>query len=633
MNQNTNSKIHIMSTELANLIAAGEVVERPASVVKELVENSIDANSSKIKVELTDCGLKKITVIDNGSGMEKEDIPLAFTPHATSKILSEDDLFKITTLGFRGEALPSIASVAEVRITSSTTGAGANYLLYAYGKEKEAGMTSLPKGTMVEVANLFHNTPARLKHLGSTYQELSSITDYLYKSALSHPDISFTLTNNNKQLFKSSGNGDIKDIMVEAYGASISKSLIYFEGQNPLYKIKGYTTTNEIFRSNRSSMTIVVNGRVIRNLALIYAIDDAYQTILTTGKHPITTLFIDTDPTLIDVNVHPSKLEIRMTDENALKTLITNAISLSLKEQELLKFKKEENLNINVTNNDNFSDIDEIDNELEDLFDNSPKSSEFTYKIPEKDDSNDLWSLFEEDEKNNADNYPTETLEKGLDLPKVEDSLENKRNIEQIKFKTESRSFFKNLNFIGRFHETYLLLEDENILYLLDQHAAMERIMYEKISNDFASSTHSCYDLLVPITMEFSVKETILIIENKTKLESLGIQIDEFGNNTIIVRSIPSWIPNGLEIEFINDIIQHLIINAPINKSVMYDALAKKLSCKQSIKAGMHIRIDEVKSLLNDLDKCEMPYTCPHGRPTMIKFSTYEIEKMFKRVV
>ena len=622
-NQNPNSKIHIMSTELANLIAAGEVVERPASVVKELVENSIDAGSTKIKVELTDCGLKKITVLDNGSGMEKEDIPLALTPHATSKILDENDLFKITTLGFRGEALPSIASVAEVRITTSTTGAGAHYLLYAYGKEKESGMASLPKGTMVEVSNLFHNTPARLKHLGSTYQELSSITDYLYKSALSHPNISFTLTNNNKQLFKSSGNGDIKDIMVEAYGASIAKNLIYFEGQNPLYKINGYTTNNEIFRSNRGSMTIVVNGRVIRNLALIYAIDDAYQTILTTGKHPITTLFIETDPTLIDVNVHPSKLEIRMTDEGALKTLITNSISLAIKEQELLKYKKEE-INNNILDNTEESDIILENNE------------EPTYKIPNLDDSSDLWTLFEEDEKIETNNYSTQTPTEGLKTSQLDDFLQEssqKPNIEQIKFKTENRSFFKNLTFIGRFHETYLLLEDENTLYLLDQHAAMERIMYEKISNDFASSTHSCYDLLVPITMEFSVKEKILILDNLEKLTNLGITLEEFGNNTIIVRSIPSWIPNGLEIEFINDIIQHLIINAPVNKSIMYDSLAKKLSCKQSIKAGMHIRTDEVKSLLNDLDKCEMPYTCPHGRPTMIKFTNYEVEKMFKRVI
>lgn len=622
-NQNPNSKIHIMSTELANLIAAGEVVERPASVVKELVENSIDAGSTKIKVELTDCGLKKITVLDNGSGMEKEDIPLALTPHATSKILDENDLFKITTLGFRGEALPSIASVAEVRITTSTSGAGAHYLLYAYGKEKESGMASLPKGTMVEVSNLFHNTPARLKHLGSTYQELSSITDYLYKSALSHPNISFTLTNNNKQLFKSSGNGDIKDIMVEAYGASIAKNLIYFEGQNPLYKINGYTTNNEMFRSNRGSMTIVVNGRVIRNLALIYAIDDAYQTILTTGKHPITTLFIETDPTLIDVNVHPSKLEIRMTDEGALKTLITNSISLAIKEQELLKYKKEE-INNNILDNSEESDIILKNNE------------ESTYKIPNLDDSSDLWGLFEEDEKFETNNYSTQTPTEGLKTNQLDDFLQEssqKPNIEQIKFKTENRSFFKNLTFIGRFHETYLLLEDENTLYLLDQHAAMERIMYEKISNDFASSTHSCYDLLVPITMEFSVKEKILILDNLEKLISLGITLEEFGNNTIIVRSIPSWIPNGLEIEFINDIIQHLIISAPVNKSIMYDSLAKKLSCKQSIKAGMHIRVDEVKSLLNDLDKCEMPYTCPHGRPTMIKFTNYEVEKMFKRVI
>ena len=623
MNKNPNSKIHIMSTELANLIAAGEVVERPASVVKELVENSIDAGSTKIKVELTDCGLKKITVLDNGNGMEKDDIPLALTPHATSKILDESDLFKITTLGFRGEALPSIASVAEIRITSSTTGSGANYLLYAYGKEKEAGMASLPKGTMVEVSNLFHNTPARLKHLGSTYQELSSITDYLYKSALSHPNISFTLTNNNKQLFKSSGNGDIKDIMAEAYGASIAKNLIYFEGQNPLYKINGYTTNNEIFRSNRGSMTIVVNGRVIRNLSLIYAIDDAYQTILTNGKHPITTLFIETDPTLIDVNVHPSKLEIRMTDESALKTLISNSISLALKEQELLKYKKEE-INNNILDNTEESDIILENNE------------EPTYKIPNLDDSNDLWSLFEEDEKFETNNYSTQTPTEELKTSQLDDFLQEssqKPNIEQIKFKTENRNFFKNLTFIGRFHETYLLLEDENTLYLLDQHAAMERIMYEKISNDFASSTHSCYDLLVPITMEFSVKEKILILDNLEKLTNLGITLEEFGNNTIIVRSIPSWIPNGLEIEFINDIIQHLIINAPVNKSIMYDSLAKKLSCKQSIKAGMHIRTDEVKSLLNDLDKCEMPYTCPHGRPTMIKFTNYEVEKMFKRVI
>ncbi len=623
MNNNQNSKIHVMSPELTNLIAAGEVVERPTSVVKELVENSIDAGSSKIKVELIDCGLKKITVLDNGSGMEKEDIPLALLPHATSKIFNEIDLFKITTLGFRGEALPSIASVSELRITSSTTGTGGYYYLYTYGKETETGMTSLPKGTMVEVSNLFHNTPARLKHLGSTYQELSSITDYLYKSALSHPNISFTLTNNNKQLFKSSGNGDIKDIMIEAYGSSIAKNLIIFEGRNPLYKIFGYSTTNEIFRSNRGAITIIVNGRVIRNLSLIYAIDDAYATILTTGKHPITTLFIETDPTLIDVNVHPSKLEIRLTDELTLKSLITNSISLALKEQELLKYKKEESNSLNNNKTDN------ILKNTEDL----------TYKISENNESNDLWSLFEEDEKNKSNNYSSETLRNesndevivssnNIDSYKTEQPI-----IEQIRFKPQNRNFFKNLNFIGRFHETYLLLEDENILYLLDQHAAMERIMYEKISNDFASSIHSCYELLVPITLEFTIKEKLLILENLVKLKNLGITLEEFGNNTIIVRSIPSWIPNGLEIEFIQDIIQHLIINAPINKSIMYDSLAKKLSCKQSIKAKMHIRLDEVKSLLNDLDKCEMPYTCPHGRPTLIKFTNYEIEKMFKRVV
>lgn len=595
------SKIQIMSEELANLIAAGEVVERPASVVKELVENSVDAGATKIKVELIDCGLKKITVLDNGSGMDKEEIPLALIPHATSKIQNVDDLFKITTLGFRGEALPSIASVSSMRITSSTDGKEGYYYLYKSGKQSENGYASLPKGTMIEVENLFYNTPARLKHLGSTYQELSNISDYLYKSALSHPDISFTLVNNGKTLFKTNGDNNIIDIMAESYGNNIRNTLISFKGENGLYKINGYTTNNEIFRSNRSGITIVVNGRVIRNLNLIYAVSDAYQTILTTGKHPITTLFIDTDPTLIDVNVHPSKLEIRMTDELELKKLITNSISLAIKEQELLKYKKEET-------------IKELDEEI--------------YEIPTKDDEEDLWSLFEEDEIKKDEEVIIQTLEN-----KVEEQKPEIKEFNQIKFQTQNRSFFKNLHFIGRYNETYLLLEDESILYLLDQHAAMERIMYERISNSFIDNNEGCYDLLIPLTIEFSLKEKLLIMENKAKLSSLGITIDEFGNNVIIVRSIPLWIPNGNELEFIHDIIQHLIINEPINKSIMYDSLAKKLSCKQSIKAQMHIREDEVKTLLQDLDKCEMPYTCPHGRPTMIKFTKYEIEKLFKRVI
>ena len=595
------SKIQIMSEELANLIAAGEVVERPASVVKELVENSVDAGATKIKVELIDCGLKKITVLDNGSGMDKEEIPLALIPHATSKIQNVDDLFKITTLGFRGEALPSIASVSSMRITSSTDGKEGYYYLYKSGKQSENGYASLPKGTMIEVENLFYNTPARLKHLGSTYQELSNISDYLYKSALSHPDISFTLVNNGKTLFKTNGDNNIIDIMAESYGNNIRNTLISFKGENGLYKINGYTTNNEIFRSNRSGITIVVNGRVIRNLNLIYAVSDAYQTILTTGKHPITTLFIDTDPTLIDVNVHPSKLEIRMTDELELKKLITNSISLAIKEQELLKYKKEET-------------IKELDEEI--------------YEIPTKYDEEDLWSLFEEDEIKKDEEVIIQTPEN-----KVDEQEPEIKEFNQIKFQTQNRSFFKNLHFIGRYNETYLLLEDESILYLLDQHAAMERIMYERISNSFIDNNEGCYDLLIPLTIEFSLKEKLLIMENKAKLSSLGITIDEFGNNVIIVRSIPLWIPNGNELEFIHDIIQHLIINEPINKSIMYDSLAKKLSCKQSIKAQMHIREDEVKTLLQDLDKCEMPYTCPHGRPTMIKFTKYEIEKLFKRVI
>ena len=603
--------INELPENITNLIAAGEVVERPMNVVKELVENSIDANSTNIKVDLTDCGLVGISVLDNGEGINQSQLDLAVKRHATSKIMTEEDLFKIASLGFRGEALASICSVSEFRITSND-GNTNYYIQYKAGKKISEGLSNLPQGTQVEVKNLFYNTPARYKHLGNEYQELSAITDYIYKVAISNPNISFQLSNNSKVLFKSNGNGDLLEVISEAFGVKTASKMIEFKNNNNFYEIHGYTTNNEIFKSNRNSLVVIVNGRVIRNLNILYAITDAYQTILPIGKYPVTVLNINCNYDLIDVNVHPSKLEIRFTDETTLRQLITSTIKKGLRESELLKFQKEESLireveTYNYPSFDNSNAINEDDNEDDGEFD---------------EESNDDWEL----------QFDEATI-KFIDPVKKE---ETKIVQEQINFKineeTNERTFFQNLRYIGQYHQTYLLLEDDSTLYLIDQHAAMERCMYEKISNVFKEKDNRCYDLLIPITLEYTKNEIEAIFKEKESINDMGISFDEFGDNTIIVRSIPTWIPTDLQIEFLSDIFNHLTNKYLVNKAVMYESLAKSLSCKKSIKAYMQISKEEVTELLRNLDKCEMPYTCPHGRPTLIKFTNYEVEKLFKRV-
>lgn len=590
-----------LSPQLASMIAAGEVVERPSSVVKELVENSLDAGSTSIKIDLLDSGLKKITVLDNGCGMSSEDILLALMRHATSKIKTADDLFRITSLGFRGEALPSIASISMLTITSNPSIIEGYFYQVKAGDVINHGPTQMPKGTKIEVENLFFNTPARYKHLGNTYQEQSAIVEYLYKLALSHPNVAFTLTNNNKLLFNTSGSNDILEIITAAYGIDTAKALVAFHGSNNLYHIHGFTTNNQVFRSNRNAINIIVNGRIIRNLKMIYAVSDAYQTLLPVGKYPVTTLFIEANPLLIDVNVHPSKLEIRFTDEQDLKRLITNTIYSNLTMRPLFEsnsvLKEEPSIELLKTDNDSTLINTSIDKSI------------------------DIWDLFKDAPIND------ELLEELSEEVKPQ-----KEEYVQVKMK-EPTLFFQNLTYLGQYHQTYLLFEDEDNLYLLDQHAAMERIMYEKISKEFEEINRQGYDLLIPMTIDFSLSEIPLILNLIDELKAMGIAIEPFGGTTIIVRTIPDWIPKSLEVEFVSDIINHLINDRLANKQKMYDTLAKSLSCKQSIKANMKISYEEVKELLIGLDKCRMPYTCPHGRPTLIKFSNYEIEKMFKRVI
>lgn len=616
-------KINILSKEIANLISAGEVVERPSSVVKELVENAIDAKASNIKVDLINSGISKITCLDDGFGMTSEQILTAVKPHATSKIKDVNDLFNIATLGFRGEALPSIQSVSKMKITSSTDSINGYFYEFKSNELVNEGKTSMPIGTKVEVENLFFNTPARLKHLGTESLELSHITTLINRFAIANPHISFLLTNNGKTIYQTDGSGDIVSLIGSTYGLEVAKNLIKFENKNDLYHIEGYTTNNNVYRSNKNYINVIINNRIIRNLNILFAVTDAYKSIIPVGKYPITVLQIDCDPSLIDVNVHPTKLEIRFTDETFLREMITSTIGKALYNSKLV-------FNATLTENDLEAPII-LKEEIKEEYTIDEPKEEIVSKPNKAETIDSLWDMFDEEE------IVVETDDEKYDDDfddEEDDDDEEIETVQPIQLELNiSQSLFDKLKYIGQYNKTYLLFDGGNDLYLIDQHAAMERCMYEKIKKSFAAESNNSYELLIPLQFEFSVSEIPLILNSEEELKKLGIIFEPFGGTTIIVREIPTWIPKNLENEFIYDIINHLINNLKVNKMVMYESLAKTLSCKKSIKANTNILDIEVTELINNLKCCQMPFTCPHGRPTLVKISTYEIKKMFKRVI
>lgn len=643
--------IEKLPIELANLIAAGEVVERPASVVKELVENSIDANSTVIHIDLMEYGIKKITILDNGYGMTESDIEIAILSHATSKIKKQEDLFAISTLGFRGEALPSICSVSKMKITSSIDGYNGICKLYQAGVCFDSKQVSFIKGTQIEVSDLFYNTPARLKHLSSNQVELSHIISLVNRFALANPYISFILSNNGKVLFSSTGDGDYLMIIRSVYGQEVAKNMLYFEGNNELYKIKGYTSSNSAFRSNRNSITLIINKRVVKNLSLVYAITDAYKTYLPIGKYPISIVEIEADESLVDVNVHPTKQEVRFTDEHSLKELITKTLMQTLQSVELVyqqslspdkvevkefdkpilktETKLEKNENHKLTYDwDDFEsssplvkkDSQKYEYELDNQRSQLAKTYSSNVTTVEKDEQIDTQQNFsyevEESHFSNELDYQKEMVEQ-----------------QSFELRETTQSFFKSMKYLGQYNKTYLLLEKDDDLYLLDQHAGMERYMYEFISKKFKEDTPHIIEPLFPLKVEVPLYEVELVLSKQTEFEKLGIYFEHFGSNIFLIRKLPIWIPENLQIELITDMINYIVNNQKTNKAVLYDNLAKMLSCKKSIKANMHILDVEVKSLLEKLDQCQNPFTCPHGRPTIIKFTKTEIEKLFKRIV
>lgn len=640
-----------LDQHVANLIAAGEVIERAASVVKELVENSIDAHAKNISIHLIDSGVTEIRVIDDGDGMDPTDAKMCVLPHATSKIKNESDLFTIQTLGFRGEALPSIVAVSNFRMITSVDGHKGYMFSLKGGIQTSEAVVAHDKGTEIAVKNLFFNTPARLQNLQSQNIELSHISDLVTKMALSNPNISFLLTNNEKVIIRTNGNGDILEVIANIVGNESAKNMFKVFDTNGTYRISGYISNNTITRSNKNYMYIFVNGRIIKSYNINNAIIKGYDTLLMNGRYPLVALNIEADVSLIDVNVHPTKAEVRFYDEEGLLTMITNMIASSLKKQDL-------SINMNILNGNENKEIKNDVNNLsfndDDILNKQEKNLEFdndSFVNDEYEENNDEdESLFDDDideieeveneendndlfinvlSENNKFEYNTENVEKESfsqqQFNLVDDEIinEGEKPINKIGL----------LSYIGQLFGTYILAQSEDELVVIDQHAAAERINYEKILASLQNTENIGYDLLVPFNIEFTPAEVVLVNENMSLINELGIKLEEFGSNSFVVRSIPIWIFRGKEKEFVEEIITQIIVGRKSTKIEFLNSLAKSLACKKSIKANEYHNQIEIEYMLEDLRNTSNPYTCPHGRPIIIKFNKNEIEKWFKRIV
>lgn len=626
------AKVIQLSDELSNKIAAGEVVERPASVVKELVENAIDADSTVIEIDIEEAGLASIRVLDNGEGMENEDCKRAFRRHATSKIKDENDLFRVRTLGFRGEALPSIASVSHLEITTSTgEGAGTKLVLQG-GNIISESRSSSRKGTEIVVSNLFFNTPARLKYMKTVHTELGNITDVVNRIALAHPEVSIRLRHHGKNLLQTNGNGDVRHVLAAIYGTAVAKKMLPLHVSSLDFEVKGYIALPEITRASRNYMSSVVNGRYIKNFPLVKAVHEGYHTLLPIGRHPITFIEITMDPILVDVNVHPSKLEVRLSKETELHDLIRDGIKDVFKQQQLIPSAQLPKKSAPaIKNEQQFITFDEKPAEKK-----APEKSTAPSYSPMKLSSVVKEPVDAEEELPplQFDAPPIVDQEQTIEVSDV--SAEEPESFEQECHEEQQQPASERVPImypIGQMHGTYILAQNENGLYIIDQHAAQERIKYEYFREKVGEVEPEVQEMIVPLTFHYSTNEALIIEQHKQELESVGVFLESFGSNSYIVRCHPAWFPKGEEAELIEEIIQQVLDSKNIDIKKLREEAAIMMSCKGSIKANRHLRNDEIKSLLDDLRSTSDPFTCPHGRPIIIHHSTYEMEKMFKRVM
>lgn len=639
-------KIIQLDNALSNKIAAGEVVERPASVVKELVENALDAGSTVIEIEVEEAGLAKIRVTDNGNGIEEEDVLLAFQRHATSKIKDENDLFRIRTLGFRGEALPSIASVSRLEMKTSTGEGPGNLVVIEGGKVVSFEKASSRRGTDITITDLFYNTPARLKYMKTIHTELGNITDVVNRLALAHPEVAFRLIHNERKLLQTSGSGDVRQVLAAIYGMSIAKQLVPISGESLDYKITGFASMPEVTRASRNYISTMINGRFIKNYPLVKAILEGYHTLLPIGRFPIVLINIEMDPLLVDVNVHPSKMEVRISKEAELNVLVTNTIKNVFKSKILIPTSyssvKKETLKAEQT----ALELNEGTSQTEPP---AQKASSILHEEQPK-----LESTFSETSHRpvfRETATPEFTASMDVTYPQANGAseIENAADSEQFsnqmvgsfaaveqsadKPESQNESRVPRMYPIGQMHGTYIFAQNENGLYIIDQHAAQERLKYEYFREKVGQVASELQEMLVPLTFEYSTDEYIKIMEHRSELEKVGVFLEEFGVNSFIIRSHPQWFPKGEEKQIIEEMIEQVLGMKKVDIKKLREEAAIMMSCKGSIKANRHLRNDEIQALLDDLRKASDPFTCPHGRPIIVHYSIYEMEKMFKRVM
>ncbi|MCD8874641.1 DNA mismatch repair endonuclease MutL [Mammaliicoccus sciuri] len=654
-------KIKELELSLANKIAAGEVVERPASVVKELLENAIDAQATQIDITIKESGIQSIRVVDNGTGIEEEDIAKAFGRHATSKINNDYDLFHIRTLGFRGEALASISSVSRVTMKTCTDGMLGHEVRVENGEITKKQPAKAKKGTDILVEDLFYNTPARLKYVKSLYTELGKITDIVNRMAMSHPNIAFNLVSDDKTVISTNGSGRTNEVMAEIYGMKIAKDLVPINGETDDYVVNGFICKPEHTRSNRHYISIFINGRYIKNFVLNKAIIEGYHTLLPIGRYPIVYLNIEMDPILVDVNVHPTKLEVRLSKEQLLYDLINQKIKeafrgmslipdTSLEKQKPKKSQKEifeqQKIDFEAKRNQNTTQHQQVSHKSESV-EEIEKTNDATSREPSSSwqfkDKTEHHSVIQEDTIKQEDNRDIdvqhdepEHIENNEETFEVQDTVEHvdtpyQAPIEEEQVSEEPRVPY--MEVVGQVHGTYIVAQNDTGMFMIDQHAAQERIKYEFFKEKIGEVTNETQSLLLPLTFNFSKDEHMIIEKYLQSLAEAGVFLEPIGHHDYMVSEYPVWLPNVDAEEIIKDMIDYVLNHEKVDIKKLREDAAIMMSCKKSIKANHYLRNHEMSHLIDELRETTDPFTCPHGRPIIIELTTYELEKLFKRVM
>lgn len=684
------SKIHVLNQDTINKIAAGEVIERPMAVVKELTENAIDAGAGAITVEVKDGGKALIRMTDNGVGMNEEDVRLAFTPHATSKIADAEDLLRVSTLGFRGEALASISSVSQLEMVTKTRNElmGCRYEADG-GKERTLEAVGCPDGTTILVRNLFFNTPARLKFLKSSPTEAGYINTLIERLALSHPDISFRFINQNQTKLHTSGNGNLKDVIYHIYGKDITSNLLEVDASEVSCQVKGFIGKPIISRGNRNYMNYFINGRYIKSSTIHKAIEDAYQPYTMQHRYPFTVLHFTVAPELVDINVHPQKMEIRFSDAQGIYQSVYHAISEALKHREFIPevslassdskpvpkkgqatakpvrepemFEKKRMQSVQI--------LEEIKKQDERFKKQGMMQETAVYgkrdnteTLKGMDASSDMepiqaagsavLNIGQAEATENTVSNMEQTKAAGNAVPNMEQTENAPNTVPHTERTNEVRynvhdpvqeSFFdkgilseqaqKEVKIIGQVFDTYWILQYDSAMYMVDQHAAHEKVLYERFMRQFSEKKPMVQLLQPPVVLTLTMQEEQAVKEHMSVFEELGYQIEPFGGREYVVNGVPAHLPQIGNEELLKEVIDAMVDeHARPTPDILKDKIAS-MSCKAAVKGNNRLPREQMEELLRELMTLENPYHCPHGRPTMIKMTKTELDKKFKRIV